>query len=134
MELHSIKRLKGERITELAGRIDLAFDKVERIAPALSAGRDVQTKEILLSLLPVSIRSHINVAESMTQMIDKIINFLEVNPQFKLTKQDIENERKSFKEKGGAISKNNNSYVSGELIERADLFYEEMKRFRAKGS
>ena len=35
MELHSIKRMKGEMITELASRIEGAFDKVERIAPAL---------------------------------------------------------------------------------------------------
>ena len=59
MNLHSIKRMRGERIIELASRIERAFDKVERIAPALSAGRNIQTKEILLSLLPVSIRLHL---------------------------------------------------------------------------
>ena len=100
-ELNAIRRKKGERITDLAGRIDLAYDKIERVAPALAEGRDIQRKEILLSLLPASVRTHVDLNEDYTEMVDKIINYLETNPQYKLTEIDIDNEGKN-----GAIAIN----------------------------
>ena len=100
-ELNAIRRKKGERITDLAGRIDLAYDKIERVAPALAEGRDIQRKEILLSLLPPSVRTHVDLTEDYTEMVVKIINYLETNPQYKLTEIDIDNEGKN-----GAIAIN----------------------------
>ena len=96
-ELNTLKRNKGEQLMDLAGRISLIWDDIESVAPTLSAGRAVQSKETFLNLIPSCVRTQVNVdTDTYEQIVAKAVAYLELNPQLKVTESDIENETNSM--------------------------------------
>ena len=95
-EIERVKRRPGEQFQYLAIRIAKLYQKLQRVSSADLTVPWVEKskKELLLKLCPGSIRNFVDVdADTYDELLKKIVDWLENNPQLKLTRLEIESER-----------------------------------------
>ena len=95
-EIERFKRRTGEQIPFIAIRIAKLYQKLKRVSTADLTDEwiDKSKKELLLKLMPGAVRNFVKVDEDIYDvLLEKIVDYLEINSQHNLTRADIDTER-----------------------------------------